>query len=386
MEGPVTATRFVAPEILSGAGIRRLAGRSAVNLGARHALVVSDPGVAAAGWTAQVCASLEAEGLPFTVFAEVSPNPRADEVAAGAIAYRAAGANAIVAVGGGSPVDAAKGIGIVVANGGRITDYEGVDRIDAAIPPLLCVPTTAGASADASQFAIISDRAAGVKLAIVSKTLVPDLTLLDPEVLVTKGRDLTAATGVDTLCHAVEAYVSVSASPLTDLLALEAVRLVARHLPRSLAAPRDLEARAGMQQACLLAGLAFSNSSLGAVHAMAHALGGLFDLPHGECNAILLPTVAAWNCEAAPERMAAVAAALGGPGLPAAAGAGCDAIAGVLAGFVGRLGFARRLGAAGVRREDVPGLATRALEDPCMATNPRLPSQGEIERLYEAAL
>lgn len=386
MDSPTALSRFVAPEIVSGPGARRLAGRSAANLGARHVLLVTDPGVAAAGWAGQVGAALDEAGVPFTLFDRVSPNPRASEVAAGAEAYLAAGANAIVVVGGGSPVDCAKGIGIVVANGGRITDYEGVDRIPAAIPPLLCVPTTAGAAADASQFAIITDRDTSTKLAIVSKTLVPDLTLLDPEVLVTKPAELTAATGVDTLCHAVEACASTAASDFTDLLALEAVRLVVRHLPRCLEAPGDLAARAGMQQACLYAGLAFSNSSLGAVHAMAHALGGALDLPHGWCNAVLLPHVAAWNFEAAPERLAAVGRALGAEVPPGGGATARDATAGALRAFLGRIGSGGTLGGAGVRRDQLPTLAGKALEDPCMATNPRLPTQADIERLYEAAL
>lgn len=386
MDAPATLCRFVAPEIVSGAGARHLAGRSAANLGARHVLLVTDPGVMAAGWTPQVQRSLEDAGVACTVFTDVSPNPRASQVAAGADAYRAAGANAIVVVGGGSPVDCAKGIGIVVANGGAITDYEGVDRIRAAIPPLLCVPTTAGAAADASQFAIITDQATSTKLAIVSKTLVPDLTLLDPEVLVSKGADLTAATGVDTLCHAVEAHASPAASALTDVLSLEAIRLVARHLPRCLEAPGDLAARAGMQQACLWAGLAFSNSSLGAVHAMAHALGGALDLAHGWCNAVLLPHVAAWNFDAAPARLTAVARALGAQ-VPAGDGeAARGALVEALRRFTRAVGCQGTLGAAGVRREDLPRLATKALEDPCMATNARPPTQAEIERVYEAAL
>ncbi len=386
MEIHQVLTRFVAPEVVTGRGVRRLAGRSAANLGARRALLVTDEGVLAAGWSGQVCDALDAQGVAYTVFSRVSPNPRADEVAAGAEAYRAAGCNALVAVGGGSPVDCAKGIGILAANGGRITDYEGVDRIPAAIPPLLCVPTTAGAAADASQFAIITDREAGVKLAIVSKTLVPDLTLLDAETLVTKPRDLTAATGVDTLCHAVEAHTSSAASPFTDLLALEAIRLVARHLPRCVAAPLDVDEREGMAQACLYAGLAFSNSSLGAVHAMAHALGGTLDLPHGACNAILLPHVAAWNFEAAPARLVAVARALGfDPGAPGEAGA-ARGVRQALAEFTGRLGLGGRLATSGVTEADLPGLARKALEDPCMATNARCPTQAEVEGLFRAAL
>ena len=382
----IAATRFVAPEILSGRGVRSLVGRSAANLGARHVLLVTDPGVEAVGWASEAEAALAEAGVAHTVFDGVSPNPRAREVHAGAEAYAACGANAIVAVGGGSPVDCAKGIGIIAANGGSILDYEGVDRIAAAIPPLLCVPTTAGAAADASQFAIITDEAAAMKIAIVSKTLVPDLTLLDPTVLATKPAALTAATGIDTLCHAVEAYVSTAASPFTDLLALEAIRTLVVQLPRCLAHPLDLEARAAMQQACLYAGLAFSNASLGAVHAMAPALGGRRDLPPGECSAILLPHVAAWNFEAAPERLRRVGFALGleldGLPDPEASARLRDG----LSAFARSVGITATLGDAGVRPEHLAELARTALEDPCMATNPRIPTEAEIVGIFVAAL
>ncbi|HSM93524.1 MAG TPA: iron-containing alcohol dehydrogenase [Anaeromyxobacteraceae bacterium] len=381
----IATIRFVAPEILSGNGVRSLVGRSALNLGARHVLLVTDPGVEAAGWASEAAAALAAAGVAYTLFDGVSPNPRAAQVHAGAAAYRACGANAIVVVGGGSPVDCAKGIGIVAANGGSILDYEGVDRIDVAIPPLVCLPTTAGAAADASQFAIITDEEAHAKIAIVSKTLVPDLTLLDPGVLTTKPPALTAATGLDTLCHAVEACASTAASPLTDLLALEAIRTLVVSLPRCMERPDDLGARAAMQQACLYAGLAFSNASLGAVHAMAHALGGLRDLPHGECNAILLPHVAAWNFEAAEAPLRRVGAAMG-LGLERLHGAeAAGRLRDGLADLARRVGVTGTLRDAGIRPEELAGLARTALEDPCMATNPRIPSEADLVGIFAAA-
>ncbi|WP_248341847.1 iron-containing alcohol dehydrogenase [Anaeromyxobacter paludicola] len=378
--------KFVAPEVMSGPGSHRLAGASLRRLGARRALVVSDPGVRAAGWTSAVCASLDEAEVPHVLFTAVTSNPRAAEVAAGAALYARERCNAIVAVGGGSPIDCAKGIGILAANGGEILDYEGIDRIPAAIPPLVCVPTTAGSGADVSQFAIVSDPAQRTKIAIVGKTLVPDLSLLDPLVLTTQPAALTAATGVDTLCHAVEACVSTAAAPITDLLALDAIRLVVRHLPEALARPADLAARAGTLQACLHAGIAFSNASLGAVHAMAHALGGLKDLPHGDCNAILLPHVVEWNFEAAPERYRAVAEAMGAAAAGLAGAALRRALTGALRGFIDRVGGAPRLREVGVRPEDLPDLARKAVEDPCMATNPRCPSEAEVRAIYEAAL
>ncbi|MDO8987400.1 MAG: iron-containing alcohol dehydrogenase, partial [Coriobacteriia bacterium] len=186
--------KFVAPEFVFGVDSRTLAGRYASNFGAKKALVVSDPGVVEAGWTEEVVRSLRDAGVESAVFAEVSVNPRSAEVMQGAEEYRRHGCQAIVAVGGGSPMDCAKGIGVVVNNEGDIVEYEGVDRIAVPMPPLICVPTTAGTSADVSQFCIVLDEDRGVKIAIVSKSLVPDLSLIDPRTLTTKPSELTAAT------------------------------------------------------------------------------------------------------------------------------------------------------------------------------------------------
>ncbi len=378
--------KFVSPEVISGAGSHRLVGRSLRRLGAAKVLVVSDPGVTAAGWTSRICSSIEEAEVPHLVFTGVSPNPRVAEVEAGAELYRRAGCNAIAVVGGGSPIDCAKAIGILVANGGQILDYEGLDRIGAAIPPLVCVASTAGPAADVSQFAIISDPAQRAKVAIVSKTLVPDLALLDPLLLTTKPAALTAATGVDALCHAIEAIVSTASAPLTDLLALEAIRLIIRHLPAALERPADLEVRASTMQAGLYAGLAFSNASLGAAHAMAHSLGGFCDLAHGECNAILLPLVVAYNFEAAPSRFRLIAQAMGVPEQGRADTVVRSELAGAVRTFVERFCGTTRLSSVGVRLQDLPELARRALEDPCMATNPQCPTEAEVRGLYEAAL
>ncbi len=192
-------------------------------------------------------------------------------------------------------MDCAKGIGIVSTNRKNILDIEGIDNVPIPGPPLICIPTTSGTSADVSQFAIINDTVEKRKIAIISKTVVPDVALIDPLTTLTMPAYLTACTGIDALVHAVEAYVSTANSPLLDLHALEAVRLVCTNLPQVLAAPTDLELRGKMTLASLQAGLAFSNASLGAVHAMAHSLGGLLDLPHGECNALLLDHVVNFN-------------------------------------------------------------------------------------------
>jgi alcohol dehydrogenase class IV len=303
--------KFVAPEFIFGIDARKLTGRYARNLGARKVLVVSDPGVMAAGWTQEVLATLEAINLDYTIFSDVSSNPKAEEIMAGAELYRSAGCNAIVVVGGGSPIDCGKGIGIVSSSKRNILEFEGVDKVELSTPPLICVPTTAGSSADVSQFAIITDTMKKKKIAIISKKLVPDVALIDPVTTTTMSAELTASTGMDALCHAVEAYASTAHSPITDLHALEAIQLVTANLSAAINEPGNMIRRGRMMLASLEAGLAFSNASLGAVHALAHSLGGLLDSPHGECNAILLPYVVEFNFAAVPERYREIGKAMG---------------------------------------------------------------------------
>jgi alcohol dehydrogenase class IV len=379
--------KFLAPETVFGAGAADLAGRYALNLGARKVLLVSDPGVSAQPWFPAVRESIVEAGLSLETFIQVHSNPRDGEVMLGAEIYRASGCDAIVAVGGGSPMDCAKGIGIVVTNERNVLDFEGVDNVEHPGPPLVCVPTTAGSSADVSQFAIINDTARKVKIAIVSKAMVPDVALIDPLVTLTMPPDLTAHTGVDALTHAIEAYVSNAHGPTTDLLALEAVRRIARHLPRVIAAPQDETARAGMMLGSMYAGLAFSNAILGAVHAMAHSLGGLMDLPHGQCNAMLLDHVIAYNYDSAPDRYEDIAVALGAQ-FPPSAGQDekREALLGKIRELKKTVGVTSGLGSLGVRPEDLDGLTAFAMHDPCMVTNPKSPTAEEIRAVFHNAL
>jgi len=229
--------KFVSPEIVFGAGCRHSVGTCASNFGARKVLVVSDPGVVAAGWVADVQASLERQGIEHHLFTEVSPNPRCEEVMLGAEAYRNQGCNVIVAVGGGSPMDCAKGIGIVVAHGRHIVEFEGVDTLRIPSPPLILIPTTAGTSADVSQFVIISNQDERMKFSIVSKAAVPDVSLIDPETTLSMDPFLSACTGIDALVHAIEAFVSTGHGPLTDPHALEAMRLINGNLVQMISNP-----------------------------------------------------------------------------------------------------------------------------------------------------
>ena len=384
--GDLELRKFVAPEFVFGADARLLAGRYALNVGARKVLVVSDPGVVAAGWTDDVLRSLDKEILRYSLFTSLTSNPKTEEVEAGARQFRSEGCDSIIAVGGGSPIDCAKGIGIVTATGREIFEFEGVDQVEVPIPPLVCVPTTAGSSADVSQFAIITDTARQRKFAIVSKMIVPDAALIDPLTTTTLSPELTFSTGMDALCHAVEAFVSTARSPITDLHALEAISLISSNLPAVLDAPQNIACRSRMMLASLHAGLAFSNASLGLTHAMAHGLGGMFDSPHGESNALLLPFVIEFNFPAAHERYRQIGEAMG----LRLQGLGIDDVKTTLSSRMKNLctaaGVTYTLGDLGVSREDIQQLAERAMDDPCLYTNPRRPTEREIEDLYEKAL
>ncbi len=377
--------KFVAPEFIYGTDARLLVGRYSRNFGARKVLVVTDPGVVEAGWTSQVVSSLEQEGLPCIVFSSVSSNPRAEEVMAGARLYRSEGCNVIVAVGGGSPMDCAKGIGIVDSNDVHILDFEGVDQVPVPGPPLICVPTTAGSAADVSQFAIITDLVKKVKIAIISKTVVPDVALIDPVTTTTMDVDLTAHTGMDALTHGIEAFASNASSPVTDLHALEAIRLVSANLLDSLSFIDDLNFRSKLMLGSLHAGLAFSNASLGILHAMTHSLGGYLDLAHGHCNAILLHHVIDYNFDTVPERYCSIGEAMGIPLRGMTFAQKKNAILKEVDRIQQTAGVSQTLGQMGVSRADIPRLAEHAMSDACIATNPRKPGRKDIEALYEKA-
>jgi alcohol dehydrogenase class IV len=377
--------KFVAPETIFGVGALLVAGQYASKFGMARPLVVTDQGIVDAGWADRVMESLAAFDIEGVVFSSVSPNPRAEEVMAGALAYMENGCDGIVAVGGGSPMDCAKGIGIVVSNGGHILDYEGVDKIIVPMPPLICIPTTAGTSADVSQFAIINDTERKTKIAIISKTIIPDVALIDPQTLATKSPYLVACTGMDALAHAVEAFVSSAHSAMTDLHALEAVRLIKESLLSSLQHPEDMELRAKTMLASMQAGLAFSNASLGAVHAMAHSLGGYKDLPHGECNAMLLPHVIDFNFPAAPERFRVIAEAMGIDCRGLNTREVRQRLLQAMMDLRNAVGIREHLGQKGIHVGDIPILSAKAVLDPCLVTNPKTATTRDIQVIYEEA-
>ena len=386
LSGRLELRKFVVPEFIFGEGALNLLGQYCANFGAEKVLVVTDPGVRQAGWTGKAEAELAEYGIPYAVFDGVTPNPKDHETMAGADYYHAEQCDLILAVGGGSPMDCAKGIGIVSTNHRHILDFEGVDEVPVPGPPLICIPTTAGSSADVSQFAIISDTSRKVKIAIISKTMVPDVALIDPATTLTMSSELTAATGMDALVHAFEAYVSNAGSPLTDLHALAAIRLIVDNLPRALGDPENMFYRDRLMLASLQAGLAFSNASLGLVHGMAHSLGGSFDLAHGDCNSILLEHVVGFNFDADVEKHRDIAEAMGigTDGLQAEPLA--SALRENIAAFREQVGITQTLSDLGVKPSDIPQLAKNAINDPCLATNPKPATIRDIEQIYEKAL
>lgn len=378
--------KFVAPEFIFGVGARHRVGFCARNMMARRVLVVCDAGVIAAGWLRELEEDLAAAEIESVVFQDLSPNPKDFEVMAGAALYAREHCDVIVALGGGSVIDCAKAIGVVHTNGCSVLQFEGVDQIEMPGPPLICIPTTAGTSADISQFCIIVNSAEHYKMAIISKTVVPDVALVDPETTRSMDPYLTACTGMDALTHAIEAYVSTACSPIVDVHALAAIRLVMGNLDAAVAAPGDLPARENMMLASLQAGLAFSNASLGAVHALAHSAGGFLDLPHGECNALLLEHVVRFNLPAAPERYRQIAEAMGVDTRGMEAKTIAERITQSITALRQCVGIHDGLGARGVRSADLSELARHAIRDACVVTNPRRVSRADVEVIYGDAL
>lgn len=378
--------KFVVPEFIFGTGARHRVGDYARHFSARRVLIVSDPGVVAAGWLTDVQADLAEVGVQSVVFQALTPNPKDHEVMAGALLYAREHCDVIVAVGGGSVIDCAKAIGIAHSNCCDIGAFEGVDQVGVPGPPLICIPTTAGTSADISQFCIIVNTPGRYKMAIISKSMVPDVALVDPETTLTMDPYLTACTGLDALTHAIEAYVSTASSPIVDLHALAAIGLVWNNLEAAVTTPNALPARENMVLGSLQAGIAFSNASLGAVHALSHPLGGYLDLPHGECNALLLEHVIRFNLEAAPERYRKIAEAIGIDTRGMDTRELIKRITEAIMALRLRVGVLDSLGARGVRSADIPDLAGHAVKDACLVTNPRRARIDDIKAIYSEAL
>lgn len=378
--------KFLAPEFIIGLEVRKLAGQYLSNFGVLNCFIVTDPEVRKQPWFQDILASLVERSISYTIFDKVSPNPQDIEVMEGAEIYRKESCRGILAIGGGSPIDCAKGIGIVSSNGGHILDYEGVDEVRVALPPVVCIPTTSGTSADVSQFSIIRDMQRLIKIAIISKAIVPDISLIDPLVTFSMDKYLTACTGLDALTHAVEAFVSNANSPITDNHALHAIALIRDNLKQAVENPRDEQSRYNMMIGSLEAGLAFSNASLGAVHAMAHSLGGYYDFAHGECNALLINHVLNYNFESASERYSQIGQMFDVQLKGMTTNEKRKAVFKAIQNFKNSVGIDYSLSKIGVKPSDTNMLSKYSVKDPCILTNPRSAKSDDIRVIFEEAM
>ncbi|ASJ97520.1 MULTISPECIES: L-threonine dehydrogenase [Shewanella] len=355
-------------------------------LGFQRALIVTDKPLVEIGLVGQIVEKFGAAGITSTIFDGVQPNPTVGNVEAGLALLKANDCDFVVSLGGGSPHDCAKGIALVATNGGNIKDYEGLDMSAKPQLPLVAINTTAGTASEMTRFCIITDESRHIKMAIVDKHTTPILSVNDPELMLLKPAGLTAATGMDALTHAIEAYVSIAANPITDACAIKAIELIKANLVEAVENGQSLEARDQMAYAQFLAGMAFNNASLGYVHAMAHQLGGFYDLPHGVCNALLLPHVQAYNAQVAAPRLKDVAKAMGVDVAGMTDEQGAAAAIEAIKALSVAVKIPENLTMLGVKAEDIPTLADNALKDACGLTNPKQATHEEICQIFTNAL
>lgn len=371
---------FVLPtEIISKAGGLQDLGSILNNDGIKTVLLVTDPGVAGAGHLDSAIQILDAASIESKVFKEVEPNPSVETVHRGAALRRDFPFEAVVALGGGSPMDTAKAIAILATNSGELIDYEGLDQFQEDPLPIYAIPTTAGTGSEVTPFAVITDHAKKFKVPIGSHRILPRKAVLDPVLITGLPMPVAAATGMDALTHAMEAYISLQASYVSDAFAEKAIQLIGGNLRLFVANPKNLEAAGAMLTASTFAGLAFSLARLGIVHAMAHPLGGYFDLPHGVANAILLPHALRFNRMAAPGKFQAMADLLGG-------GTSGDDAAAAAQKLNRDLGIPNNLSGLGVREEAIADMVADAMNSINISVNPRRVTSEDLVNLYRQAL
>ncbi|WP_415338711.1 L-threonine dehydrogenase [Clostridium perfringens] len=379
--------KFFMPSIsLMGADCLKDAGDQVGELGFKKALIVTDKVLGQIGIVKKVTDVLDNKNIEYAIYDETKPNPTVKNVNDGLELLKEKECDFVISLGGGSAHDCAKGIALLATNGGEIKDYEGVDKSKKPQLPMVGINTTAGTGSEMTLFAIITDEERHIKMALVDKHLTPIIAVNDPMLMLAMPKSLTAATGMDALTHAVEAYVSTAATPITDACAEKAIELISNYLVNAVENGQDVEARDMMAYAEYLAGMAFNNASLGYVHAMAHQLGGFYNLPHGVCNAILLPHVQEYNKATSASRLAKIAKIMGGniEGLTDEQGA--DLCIDMIKSLSQTIGIPEGLGVLGVKESDFETLATNALNDACSLTNPRKGNLEEVIAIFRKAM
>lgn len=381
--------RFILNEVsYFGPGAREVLPKEISRLGYKKAFVATDKDLIKFGVAEKVLKVLDAAGIPYEVFSDIKPNPTVANVKAGVAAFAASGADFILAIGGGSSMDTAKAVGIITNNPefADVVSLEGVADTKQKSVPIIALPTTAGTAAEVTINYVITDEENEKKMVCVDPNDIPVMAIVDAELMYTLPKSLTAATGLDALTHAIEGLITKGAWEMSDMFELKAIEMIARHLETAVNEPENAEARNGMAVAQYIAGMAFSNVGLGVVHGMAHPLGAIFDIPHGVANALLLPTVMAYNMPAALDKYVQIAKAMNvyRPEMTTeeAAQAAVDAVQALSV----RVGIPQHLSELGIKAEDLDRLATAAAADVCTPGNPREVNKDIILDLYKKVL
>ena len=368
-----------------GEGAVQEVGALFMSLNVKNAMIVTDKFLAQTDMVGRITRILADSGIASVIFDGAEPNPTDKNVEAGVSFFHANNCDSIISLGGGSSHDCAKGIGLVASNGGTIHDYEGVDKAAKDVVPLMAINTTAGTASEITRFCIITDTTRKVKMAIVDWRVTPRIAVNDPELMRGMPTSLTAATGMDAMTHAIEAYVSTDANVLTDSAALMAVKMIYQYLPKVVANGSYMKARDKMAYAQYLAGIAFNNASLGYVHAMAHQLGGYYNPPHGVCNAILLPYVEEFNLIGNLNRFRDLAEAMGEKVEGLSTGDAAAKAIQAIRTISKQVGIPANLKQLGVKPEDFETMAENAMKDVCCLTNPRKATKEQIIEIYRRA-
>jgi len=355
-------------------------------LNTNRILLVTDPGVLNAGLLNDAEAAMKNGGITYKVFADVEPNPRTDSCYKGYEMAQEMEAGLIVAIGGGSPIDVAKAIALLMTNGGDLESYEGPEKYKNAPLPTICVPTTSGTGSETTAMTVITVKSRNYKMTILGRNMLPNVALLDPSIFGKMPPFIAASTGMDALTHAIESYTNLIANPFTDAYGVEAIRLIGKYLRHFVAQASDLEAATGMLVASNLAGIAFGQVRLGNCHAMAHPLGGFFDVPHGVANSILLPHTMKFNMLADHGKYKVIAALLGedvsGMTDLEAAPYAVEAVEKLSKD----IGIPENLGLYGVTQDKIPQMSKDAMLSGNIKINPRVTKLADIEALYRGAI
>lgn len=381
--------RFILNEVsYFGPGARKELPEVVKRLGKEKAFIVTDAGLVKFGVAKMVTDVLDEAGIPYEIFSDVKPNPTVTNVKNGIEAYKKSGADFIIAIGGGSSIDTAKAVGIVINNPefADIVSLEGCAPTKNKCVPIVALPTTAGTAAETTINYVIIDEEHQKKMVCVDPNDIPAVAIVDAELMYSLPASLTAATGMDALTHAIEGYITKGAWAMSDMFEIEAIRMISRNLPTAVAEPSNAEARDAMAVAQYIAGMAFSNVGLGLVHGMAHPLGSLFDVPHGVANALLLPTIMEWNMPACLDKYPAIAEAMGvdisGMTREEAAQAACDAVKALSI----KVGIPQHLSEINITEKDIPALSGQAIADVCTPGNPRDVTIEDVVELYKKVL